>query len=132
MQNHIFFSKSLIINNLKRFAMKQLEGVKDAFIKQLEEATIMYKLIGMSDRESPMWMALQISWSDEEDNNLSLFFKCSLSEVWMRVPCTAEEKQFVNQNHQQVWDETGKFNQDRIESFLETGDGLSFWTKKSL
>ena len=131
--------------------MKQLEGVKDAFIKQLEEATNMYKLIGMSDRESPMWMALQISWSEEEDNNLSLFFKCSLSEVWMRVPCTAEEKQFVNQNHQKaydyfkrlkylhlkenhptVWDETGKFNQDRIESFLETGDGLSFWTKKSL
>jgi hypothetical protein len=133
--------------------MKELEGIKDAFISQLEMATIMYKTIGSSDKESPMWMALQINWLEEnpeEDEKLSLVFKCSRSSVSMSVSCTAEEKEFVNlyygkaydyfkrlkylyikENHPTVWNEVGKFHQNRIESFLETGDDFSFWNKKS-
>lgn len=117
--------------------MKQLEGLKDSFLKKLEEATIMYKTIGMSDdRESPMWFQLQV---DEDDS--SLLFKSSQSYVWMRIPCTKEEKMFVSfhyqeaydyfkrlkyihlrDNHPTVWEELGEVHHSRIEAFLKTGE----------
>lgn len=116
--------------------MKQLERLKDLFLNKLEEATIMYKTIGMSHRESPMWFQLKV---DEDEN--SLLFESSQSHVWMRIPCTKEEKMFVSfhyqetydyfkrlkytylrDNHPTVWEELGEVHNSRIEAFLETGE----------
>ena len=116
--------------------MKQLEGLKNSFLKKLEEATIMYKTIGMSNRESPMWFQLKV---DEDDS--SLLFQSSQSPVWMRIPCTKEEKMFVSfhyqeaydyfkrlkyihlrDNHPTVWEELGEVHHSRIEAFLKTGE----------
>ena len=118
--------------------MKQLQNLKEVFINQLERATLVYKTVGMSDRESPMWFQLN-TLENSEDN--SLLFKSSLSDVWMRIPCTKEQKKFVishyqeaydyfkrlkythlRDNHPTVWYEIGEVPVRRIEAFLETGE----------
>jgi hypothetical protein len=122
--------------------MKQLEGLKQPFLEMLEQATVMYKLIGMGDRESPMWYQLRLDKSHEN----SLHFQSSLAEVWMRIECTPEQYHFalvnysnaydyfkrlkyiyLKEHHPTVWEEQHPFNMARVEAFLETGDGLSFW-----
>lgn len=116
--------------------MKQLQNLKEVFINQLERATLVYKTVGMSDRESPMWFQLNTLENDEDN---SLLFKSSLSDVWMRIPCTKEQKKFVNShyqdsydyfkrlkythlrdNHPTVWYEIGEVPVRRVEAFLRT------------
>lgn len=114
--------------------MKQLEGLKDKFIEQLEKATIMYKLIGMGDRESPMWLQVK---PHEGDAN-TLLFESSQSNIWMSIPCTAEEKDYalnryektydyfkylkythLKNNHPTVWNEQSPHWLSNIQNFLD-------------
>jgi len=95
--------------------------------------------------ESPMW--LQFRGANSDSN--AVLFKCSLSNVGFEIPLSSDDIDtllwssgghsvvydyfkrikylHLKEHHPTVWDETGDFNKDRIESFLETGDGLSFW-----
>jgi hypothetical protein len=134
-QNPYFFHKPLLINHLKKFAMKQLEGLKQPFLEMLEKATVMYKLVGMGDRESPMWYQLRLDKSHEN----SLLFQSSLSEVWICIECTKLEFDYarkyydkaydyfkrlkytyLKENHPTVWNEQGTSNMRRVEAFLES------------
>jgi len=115
--------------------MKQLEGLKDKFIEQLEKATIMYKLIGMGDYESPMWFQVK---PDKGDDDI-LMFESSQSGMWMSISCTADEKDYalnnyektynyfkylkyrhLKDNHPTVWNEQAPFWLANIEDFLDS------------
>ena len=115
--------------------MKQLEGLKQPFLDMLEQATIMYKTIGMGERESPIWYQLRLDKSHEN----SLLFESSLSNVWMRIECTKLEfdyackyydkaydyfkrlkYSYLKENHPTVWNEQGDSNMRRVEAFLES------------
>jgi hypothetical protein len=118
--------------------MKQLQNLKEVFINHLEKATLVYKTGGMSDRESPMWFQLNTL---ENYNDDCLLFKSSQSDVWMCIPCTKEQKKFVDfhyqeaydyfkrlkyiylrDNHPTLWYELGELCVNRLETYLKTGE----------
>lgn len=115
--------------------MENLVNLENKFIEQLEKSTILYKTIGMSTKESPMW--LQLRHAEELDGDI-LVFRSSQSNVWMSISCTSEEKEYVyfhsneaydyfkylkythlKNNHPTVWNELSPSWLSTIESFLE-------------
>lgn len=114
--------------------MKQLENLKDKFIAQLEKATILYKLVGMGEHESPMWFQVK----PDKGNDDVLMFESSQSNMWMSIPCTIEEKNYaldhyentynyfkylkythLKANHPTVWNEQEPYWLSNIENFLD-------------
>lgn len=113
--------------------MKNLVNLENKFIEQLEKATFVYKIIGRSTKESPMW--LQLRHLENED---VLIFRSSQSNVWMSISCTPEEMKtiyhqsqeaydyfkylkytYLKNNHPTVWNELSPSWLSTIESFLE-------------
>lgn len=126
--------------------MDHFESVKNAFIKMLDEATAMYMVAGMGEKESPVWLSLRYPKLQDGEEPY-LLFESSMSYVWMKVPCTHEEFQrvmrdpskssdyfkrlkylHIKENYPTVWNEMDDFNTARVESFLKHGNGLVFWT----
>lgn len=74
--------------------MKNLQSTKAAFIEMLENSIITYKLIGTPQKESPMWFQLKPVESPDSGDN-TLLFESSQSNLWMRISCTPEVKEYV-------------------------------------
>lgn len=112
--------------------MENLVNLENKFIEQLEKATFVYKTIGRSTKESPMWLQLR----DSKDG--VILFKNSQCNLSMSISCTTEEMEniwynpkeaydyfkylkytYLKNNHPTVWNELSPSWLSTIESFLE-------------
>lgn len=82
---------------------KLLQSTKGAFIEMLENSISMYKLIGTPQKESPMWLQLKPVESPDSGDD-TLLFESSQSNVWMRISCTPEVKEYVFYNFTDAYD----------------------------
>ena len=121
------------------------------FIKQLDNITNVYKLIGVSGDfamkhnmglgydESPMWLQYK-GPNDDED---AIRFECSLSSIGFEIPLEHDDVmtllhsgygrvydyfkklkyEHIRDNHPTVWEQQ-KYHFPRINSFLNSYEGL--------
>jgi len=91
-----------------------LEHLKEPFLAQLEKSAIMYKMIGMSKNENPMWLQLQAPIYEEEGEP-SLLFRSSQCPVWMRVPCSEGDINIVDRDYNKAYQYFRKLKYEYLE-----------------
>ena len=91
-----------------------LEHLKEPFLAQLEKSAVMYKMIGMSKNENPMWLQLQPPIYGEEGPT-SLLFKSSQCPVWMSVECSEEDINIVDRDYMKAYQYFRKLKYEYLE-----------------
>jgi len=114
-----------------------LETLNERFIDALDAHLFIYKMIGSSTSESPMWM--QLDTVKEDDFHLT-FINSQRSSISFTVPADDDTLQWIDayrdvsydyfkylkythirDNHSTVWEElTSGHNGTRINNFLES------------
>ena len=79
-----------------------LEHLKGEFLRMLEKSAVMYKMVGMSKDENPMWLQLQAPIHGEEGPP-SLLFKSSQCPVWMSIACSEEDINIVDRDYNSAY-----------------------------
>lgn len=91
-----------------------LEHLKEPFLAMLEKSAVMYKMIGMSKNENPMWLQLQAPIYGEEGEP-SLLFKSSQCPVWMEVTCSEEDISIVDRDYINAYQYFRKLKYEYLE-----------------
>lgn len=118
--------------------MENLPKLKEMFLSYLEKQITLYKLIGSSEDESPMWF--QFSRIEGIDNrNTMVFVNSQRPGMYFKIGCDFYISEWasrnsgivydyfkyikymhIKDNHPTIWSEQGSQNQMRVQNFIDT------------